>query len=185
VSKKTSKDTPGFGPLTILGVIAALVLAGLIYYAKFGPSPTYDPKNPPDVNAEKGNGEKEMGVTYDAAVYRNGKLVIEKRTAPAGTDPVVASVNSVLESIPAVPPEARLQETKRDGDTMKLKFTSNFTQTYGNDDESNVITGVMKAVSANSDVKFVVFETVNGSPIETLGNADLVGPQSVRDWIGG
>jgi hypothetical protein len=43
----------------------------------------------------------------------------------------------------------------------------------------------MKAVSLNSDAETVVFETVNGDQIETLGSGDLVGPQSVRVWTGG
>jgi hypothetical protein len=178
---KTKKDTPGPGILVILGVVAALLLGGLIYYTQRGPSPTYDPQKPPDVNAEK-NGEK---VSYDAAVFKGGKLVVEKRQADAGADLVVESVNAALESISAVPPEARLVETKMDGEVLKLRFTSSFNQTYGTDDESNVIKGIMKAVDLNSDVKTVELETVNGQPIEPLGNSDLVGPQSVRDWIGG
>ena len=43
----------------------------------------------------------------------------------------------------------------------------------------------MKAVDVNSDADTVEFETINGQQIETLGSVDLVGPQSIRDWIGG
>lgn len=177
---RIKNDTPGPKPLIILGVMAAVILGGLIYYTQFGPSPKYDPLNPPDVAADR-----DPKPTYQAAFYKDGKLVVEAREINPGQDPVVESVNGALDSIPAVAPEARLVETSRSGDTLTLKFTSNFTQTYGTDDESNVIQAVMKAVDLNSDAESVVFETVNGQPIETLGSADLVGPQSIRDWIGG
>jgi hypothetical protein len=176
---RTSGDTPGAKPLVILGIVAALLLGGLIWYTQRGPSPTYDPQNPPDIKAERTERK------YVATFYRDGQLVSEERTLTEGQDAVVESVNSALASIPAVAPEARLVETQREGDTLALRFTSNFTQTYGTDDESNVITAVMKAVSLNSDADMVVFEIVDGKPIETLGSIDLVGPQSVRDWIGG
>ena len=76
-------------------------------------------------------------------------------------------------------------ETAKEGNTLVLRFTSSFTQTYGTDDESNVITAIMKAVSVNSTADTVEMETMDGRPIETLGSIDLVGPQSIRDWIGG
>jgi hypothetical protein len=176
---KTNNDTPGAKPLLILGVVAALLLVGLIYYTQRGPAPTYDPNNPPDVKAEKAESK------YQATFYKDGNLVTEERTLATGEDAVVMSVNDALASIPAVAPESRLVETTREGDTLELKFTSNFTQTYGTDDESNVIKAIMKAVDANSTAEMVVFLTVNGQAIETLGSIDLVGPQSVRDWIGG
>ncbi|MDQ2986250.1 MAG: hypothetical protein M3R13_05950 [Armatimonadota bacterium] len=180
MSKNNRRETPGAAPLLVLGAIALALLVGLIYYVQRGPGPRYNPQSPPDVQAEK---NKE--ITYQATVYRDGKLVVEKGTAPSGSDPVVESVNGVLESIPAVPPEARLSETERNGSTLTLKFTSNFDQTYGTDDESNVISGIMKAVDLNSDADTVVFETVTGKPIESLGSVDITGPQSIRDWIGG
>ncbi|MEO7454508.1 MAG: hypothetical protein ABIV13_07070, partial [Fimbriimonadales bacterium] len=135
---KTNKDTPGFKPLLILGVVAAMLLVGLIYYTQRGPSPTYDPNSPPDVKAETAEQK------YQATFYRDGKLVTEERKLAEGEDAVVQSVNDALASIPAVAPESRLVETSRDGDTLALKFTSNFTQTYGTDDESNVIQAIMK-----------------------------------------
>lgn len=177
----SKRDTPSATPLIILGVIALAVFVGLVYYVRSGPTPRYDPANPPDVQAEQ-NGD---AVGYTAAVWKDGKLVEEERTAPKGTDIVVASVNAALESIPAVQPEARLVESEKDGKNLKLKFTSNFNQTYGTDDERNIVTAIMKAVSLNSDTETVVFETVNGEQIETLGSGDLVGPQSVRAWTGG
>jgi hypothetical protein len=177
----SKRDTPSATPLIILGVVALAVFLGLVYYVRSGPSPRYDSDNPPDIQAEL-NGD---AVGYTAVVWKNGRLVEEERTAPKGTDIVVASVNSALESIPAVQPEARLEETERDGKNLKLKFTTNFNQTYGTDDERSIITAVMKAVSLNSDAENVVFETINGDQIETLGSGDLVGPQSVRTWTGG
>jgi hypothetical protein len=177
----SKRDTPSATPLIILGLVALAVFIGLVYYVRSGPSPKYDPKNPPDVQAQQ-NGD---AVGYTAAVWKEGKLVEEERTAPKGTDIVVASVNDALESITAVQPEARLMETEMEGKNLKLKFTSNFNQTYGTDDERNIMTAVMKAVSLNSDAETVVFETVNGDQIETLGSGDLVGPQSVRVWTGG
>lgn len=177
----SKRDTPSATPLVILGVIALAVFLGLVYYVRSGPSPKYDRNNPPDVQAEK-NGD---AVGYTAAVWKDGKLVQEERTAPKGTDIVVASVNDALASIPAVQPEAKLVETEQDGKNLKLKFTTNFIQTYGTDDERDILTAIMKAVSLNSDAESVVFETVNGEQIETLGSGDLVGPQSVRSWTGG
>ena len=176
---RTNGDTPGAKPLIILGVIAALLLGGLIWYTQRGPSPKYDPLDPPDVKAERADAK------YMATFYKDGQLVTEERTLAEGEDPVVLGVNSALESIPAVPPEARLVETAKEGNTVVLRFTSSFTQTYGTDDESNVITAIMKAVSVNSTADTVEMETMDGRPIETLGSIDLVGPQSIRDWIGG
>lgn len=176
---KTNRDTPGPAPLIIMGVIAALLLGGLYYYTQRGPSPKYDPVNPPDVNSER------TETKYRATFYRDGELVTEERTLAPGSNAVVESVNDALSSIPAVAPEARLVEAVREGRNLVLRFTSNFTQTYGTDDESNVIQAIMKAVDVNSDADTVEFETINGQQIETLGSVDLVGPQSIRDWIGG
>lgn len=177
----SKRDTPSATPLVILGLVALAVFLGLVYYVRSGPSPKYDRNNPPDVQAQQ-NGD---AVGYTAAVWKDGKLVQEERTAPKGTDIVVAAVNDALGSISAVQPEARLVETEREGDNLKLKFTTNFNQTYGSDDERNILTAIMKAVSLNSDAENVVFETVNGDQIQTLGSGDLVGPQSVRVWTGG
>ena len=176
---KTKGDTPGAKPLVILGVVAALLLGGLIWYTQRGPSPKYDPLDPPDIKAER------QDKKYVATFYKDGKLTSEERTLAEGDDPVVEGVNAALASIPAVPPEARLQETAREGNKMVLRFSNTFTQTYGTDDESNVINAIMKAVSLNSDVDTVEFETMDGHAVETLGSIDLVGPQSIRDWIGG
>jgi hypothetical protein len=179
----SKRDTPGPGPLIGLAAIAALVLGGLIFYVLRGPAPRYDRENPPKIGTQEPPPENE--ITYTAAVFKDGKLTSVKRTAPEGSDPVVLAVNDSLESIPAVQPEARLVSAEPDGKNLKLKFTSNFNQTYGTDDEKNVLDALMKAVSMNSKAETVTLETVNGEPIETLGSADLVGPQSIRDWIGG
>ena len=176
------RDTPGSRPLIVLAVVAAVVLGGLIFYVLRGPAPRYDRTNPPDMSAERPPAGAE--ISYTAAVFKNGKLTTEKRSAPKGSDPLVLAVNDSLESIPAVQPEARLVSAEKDGSNLKLKFTSNFNQTYGTDDEKNVLDALMKAVSLNSKAETVTLETVNGDPIETLGSVDLVGPQSIRDWIG-
>lgn len=176
---RKSGDTPGALPLVLLSVVAVILLGGLIWYTQRGPSPRYDQENPPDVHGD----QTETGVSYQALVYKDGQLVAEKKTAPVGSDPVVESVNSVLGSIPAVAPESRLLETKRDGDNLLLVFSTNFSQTYGTDDEAAVIKGVMAAVSKNSTAKTVTFELDNGVGIDTLGNVDLTGPLTVSDWL--
>lgn len=178
VSKKTKKDTPGSGPLVVLAVLAIIVAGGLFYYVKYGP--TKQPTSPKDGRPTIG---RKVTIPKATAGNEGATFSSETRDIPEGTDAIEASVNGFLESVPAVQPEARLQAVKYEGDNAELEFSSNFNQTYGTDDESIIIKGIMKAVSSNKpNVKTVTF-LAGGKPIETLGSIDLEGPQNVHDWL--
>lgn len=177
MSKKTKKDTPGSGPLVVLAVLAIIVAGGLFYYVKYGP--TKEPMSPKTGRPTS----RKVEIPKATAGNDGATFSSETRDLPEGTDAIEASVNGFLESVPAVQPEARLQAVKYEGDNAELEFSSNFNQTYGTDDESIIIKGIMKAVSANKpDVKTVTF-LAGGKPIETLGSIDLEGPQNVHDWL--
>ncbi|MGI8923386.1 MAG: GerMN domain-containing protein [Fimbriimonadales bacterium] len=179
-SRKTKKDTPGAGPLVVMGVLAAVVLGGLIYYVKFGPPADLAPP----VDGAKAGKNVRVNVPVARVDGADTTFNTESQELPPGTDVIEASVNGFLETIPAVQPEARLITVKYEGENAELQFSSNFRQTYGTDDESMIVQGIMKAVASNSKVKTVTF-TEGGKPIESLGSIDLTGPQSVQDWMGG
>ena len=179
-SRKTKKDTPGAWPLIVMGVLAAVVLGGLVYYVKYGPPADLAPRTS---GAQTG---KKVRVNVPVAKVDGADTTFntESQELPPGTDVIEASVNGFLATIPAVQPEARLVEVKYEGDNAELRFSSNFRQTYGTDDESTILQGIMKAVASNSKVKTVTF-TEGGKPIENIGSIDLTGPQSIEEWIRG
>jgi lipoprotein-anchoring transpeptidase ErfK/SrfK len=175
---KTKRDTPGAGPLIVLGVVAALILGVLIYYVKSSPIADLKP-TAPDRNAPH--------VTVRIPVIKRAgpdpRFDMEVRQMQAGADPVIESVNAFLEATHIVQPEARLVSAKVEGDNITLDFTTNFNQSYGTDDEAMLIKGIMRALNSNCRSKTATF-TAGGKPIETLGNIDITGPQKIRDWLG-
>lgn len=180
MTKKAKGDTPGAKPLIFLAVIAAMLFAALVYYVKYGPTSKIEPDNPAVVAKRPGQ------ITIEVPVPKGGgpqgTFDSRKINVPAGTDPVLASVNAFLEGSKIVQPEARLVEVKREQDNEVLNFSSNFNQTYGTDDEVTLIQGILRAVKANSDAKTVTF-LAGGKPMATLGSIDLSGPQSIKEWL--
>lgn len=177
---RRSKDTPGAKPLIWMAVIAAAMFGGLFYYVKFGPTSKLTPLERTSTPAET-----EVIVPVPGKGGQDDNFTTKSIKLPKGSDPIVASVNAYLDGLKFVQPEARLLEVKYDKGNAELRFSSNFRQFYGTDDEATIIKGIVRAVAANnSNIKTVTF-TENGKPIDTLGQADLTGPQPVKDWISG
>jgi hypothetical protein len=164
------------GSRAALAVVAIAILGFLIYYAKFGPQAEIKPEP----------GTQGAGSMIQVPVAQGGgqdlKFGMTSVKAEPGIDPAVTAVNAFLGSLPFVQPEARLLAITYERENAILQFSSNFRTTYGTDDEATLVKGVIKAVSMNSKVKSITF-TEGGRDLDTLGNIDLVGPQSVADWL--
>lgn len=112
--------------------------------------------------------------------YEKGELKLDPGTVkpPEKTDPKVFAVNSYLKNLGFIPKGAALKTcTVKDG-LATLDFNAEFETTYGTEDEQTVVKGLMTTMAQFSDVHAVKM-TVEGKPLETLGNIDLTQPLPV------
>lgn len=109
-------------------------------------------------------------------------LVFEEQraTLPAAVDPMVYAVNDYLSQLEVVPKEGRVESCRVGADKVAiLDFTPAFAEGgYATEDEMTVVRGILRVMGQFPEVDFVKF-TVEGQPLETLGNIDLSLPQRV------
>lgn len=109
------------------------------------------------------------------------KLVLtpSTETAPADEDPRVFAVNAYLKKIPATPKGAYAVGIDIRNRVAILQMTPAFADaSYGDDDESAVLTGIQATLGQFPEIDKFQFE-VDGKPIESIGHADLTEPLEV------
>lgn len=102
----------------------------------------------------------------------------ERQVLPIGENPKVYAVNRYLDSVTAAPAGARARTCVVNRGVATLDFASEFATSYGTFDEQLVVVGVLRAMGQFPEVHSVQI-TVDGRPIETLGNIDLLSPLPV------
>jgi hypothetical protein len=161
-----------------LALIGLAVVAGLGYYAKFGPANRVPaelaaPKRVEPVEAEAN--EPEVRVMTPS--YAGDKLQFTEAKSKPGTgeNPMVFAVNSFLSTSKVVESQARLQSVKVKDGVAYLDFSAAFGQTYGTEDEQTILEGVCRTMGQFKSVDRVQF-LVQGKPLDTLGNVELTEP---------
>ncbi|MFQ3587424.1 MAG: GerMN domain-containing protein [Fimbriimonadaceae bacterium] len=114
------------------------------------------------------------------AVWEEGELKFGRKTVdvPAGQDPKRVAVQSYLNQIRDVLPGVRLEGFRMDGKVAQLRFSAEFDQRMGSDDEATVLMGILAAMGQFPDVEEVEF-FAGGRQIETIGNVELNAPLPV------
>jgi|GEM_PF-1258701 len=102
----------------------------------------------------------------------------EKKTPPAGVEPMAWTVDQYLRTLTSVPKEAHVLGVSVDNFIATVDFSKEIEAGYGTTDEQTLVNGVLTVMSQFKDVNAVKF-TVEGKPIDTFGNIDLSEPQRV------
>ncbi len=113
--------------------------------------------------------------------YKDENLTYVKshQENPPNDDPVIFAVNKYLDSVPAVPKSARALTCEVKSGIAHINFSDSFARTYGADDETTIVNGILATMKQFKEVDAVQFE-VSGKPLETLGNSDLSSPQKIE-----
>lgn len=168
---KTGERSLLIGILMLCGVVGIALLA----YVKFAPADVV-PNQVEIKKEDKGGG----GVRLLTPYYKDNELVFrsEEVKVPPGEDKYVFAVNRYLRSVEAVPIDAVLVKcTVKDG-LATMDFNAAFRTSYGTDDESTLLNGLMTVMGQFQDVSFIKI-TVEGKDIESIGNMDLIDPLQV------
>lgn len=163
-------------------VIGLAVLAAIAAYVQLAPAK----KVPEAIRRTELGGQatqqaKEVRVLTPR--YEDGNLRFDSRPVrpEPGQDPVMAAINGFLSEARVAPPEAKCLSARREGDLVTLDFSAPFGQTYGAEDEQTLLGGIAKTLAQFPGVeRFRI--TVEGRPIETLGNIDLTDPLAISDF---
>lgn len=157
-------------------MVSVVLLLALLAYVKFAPADVVPQEK--EVKEDKPVGG---GVRLLTPYYKDNELAFRTSDVevPPGVDKYVFVVNQYLRSVEAVPKDALLETcTVKDG-VATLDFNEAFRTTYGTDDESTLINGLLTVMGQFDDVLFVKV-LIKGQKVETLGNYDLIDPQQVQ-----
>ena len=97
---------------------------------------------------------------------------------PDDSDPKVFAINLFLQNTRVAPPQARLLSVDIRHGVASLFFTADMRQTYGTDDESMLLNGILSTMGQFPEVEKVDFYA-DGKQIDTFGNVELTEPQPV------
>ena len=111
---------------------------------------------------------------------QKGELVIstEPKEVPQGEDPMLTAINGFIMATPAIPKGAMARSVVVNGGVATVDFNKQFLTSYGTDDESTVVNGVLAALGQFKGVEKATF-TVEGQVLDTLGHSDLTVPVGV------
>lgn len=155
-------------------LVCAVIAVGVTAYIKYAPADKVVNEKPTETQEVGG------GVRILTPYYADGDLKFSDKSVevPRDTDPMVFAVNSYLRSAPPVPKDAKLNKVTLERSIAVLDFNEAFNYSYGTMDESTVINGILATMGQFSQVQFVKF-TIEGQPLESLGNLELVDPLEV------
>lgn len=161
--------------ITSVLLVCIVVGVGVAAYVKLAPANVV-PNEPVTTEEQEGG----AGVQLLTPYYVDNELRFkqEQTEVPANVDPKVFAVNRYLRTAKPVPHDAELVSCTVEGSVATLDFNAAFGISYGTDDESTVVNGILATMGQFPDVSYVKF-LVEGRELETLGNLDLTGPQDV------
>jgi hypothetical protein len=170
--------------------VAVVAFAGVTAYVKLGaPNPKPAAKNGDLVLQDQSSGHERLapdlvkpkdGVNIPQPRYEDGELKLDTKTqqVPADADPYLYSVNQFLVQSKVAPKDAKLLRAELHDHTLELHFNKEFDRTYGADDESTLVNGILATCSQFDGVNRVQF-FIDNQPMETMGNVDLTQPLDV------
>ncbi len=108
-----------------------------------------------------------------------GNLRFESRTedVPKNTTAYLAAINGFLGEAKLTPEGASATSASLKDGVLTVVFNKAFDSTYGTEDEQTLVNGILVSAGQFPEVKKVKF-TIEGRPMETMGNIDLSQPLS-------
>ncbi len=201
-SRKKTRSSAGF-------LIVAFLCAGAVFgFAKYvqnghqfvskpGPEVTVgsvEPSRPTSTHRRQNGspdsdgGSKQITGPYALTPVVKGDNVEFTKEAvqiPDDEDPKVYVVNRFLENSKVADPSARLLSIDIHDGVADLYFNGEMDKTYGTDDESTLLNGILTTLGQFPDIKSATFYA-SGKQISSFGNVDLTEPQPViRDAASG
>ncbi len=162
-------------PIVPILLVCVVIGVGAVAYIKMAPA---DEVVREAQNEQQVGGEGAHILTPYYTDDHELKFRSEPVVVPKDVDPHVFVVNKYLRDTPFIPKDAELKTCTIEGDTATLDFNSAFYTSYGTEDESTVINGILAVMGQFKDVSFVRI-IVDGKPIDTLGNLELTDPLPV------
>jgi len=194
-NKKQTRSSAGF-------LVVALICAGAVFavaeYVRAGHQ--FLPKSQPEVTVERAapeqplrthrnhpgssdltpSGRQEAGPFVFTPSMVGSKIVFTRTAAqvPDDEDARAYVVNRFLENSRVVGPNAHLMSLEvRDG-IAYLYFNQEMNQTFGTDDESTLLNGILTTLGQFPEINSALFYS-EGKRIDSFGNVDLTTPQTV------
>lgn len=201
-SRKKTRSSAGLLVVAFLCAGAVLAFAKYVrdghqFVTKPGPDVTIgsvEPLRPTTTHrrhSSLGNSEgslKQITPPYALTPIMNGdKIEFTKEAVqvPDDEDAKVYVVNRFLENSKIADPNARLLSVDIHDGVADLYFNAEMDKTYGTDDESTLLNGILTSLGQFPDVKSATFYA-SGKQISSFGNVDLTDPQPViRDSASG
>jgi hypothetical protein len=165
-------------PMALM-VVGIAVLGSLGVYAALTRNSARDEKRAAVAQqVEPTKDTRVVQVPHSTITNNEPDITTTPTAVPVGKDPVLTAVNAFLRSTPVIPKGAEVKSvTIKDG-LATVDFNKAFMRSYGTDDESTVVNGLLTALGQFKGVEKAVF-TVEGQPIDTLGASDLSVPVAV------
>lgn len=162
-----------------LMVTGLMVLGILGVYAALTKTASLDEKKAAAVTQQvEPSTAKVIQVPTSTIKDNETNITTEPKAVAQGEDPVLTAVNAFLKNTPVIPKSAEAKSvTLKDG-VATVNFNKAFIKSYGTDDESTVVNGLLAALGQFKGIEKVSF-TVEGQPIDTLGSSDLSAPVAV------
>ncbi len=161
-------------PVVPILLVCFVIGAGAVAYIKLAPADEV----PREVQNEQQNGGEGVHLLTPYYADHELKFTTEPMEVPKDVDPRVFAVNRYLRATTFVPKDAELKSCTVENGTATLDFSSAFETSYGTEDESTVINGILAVMGQFKDVSYVRI-IVDGKPIDTLGNLELNDPLPV------
>jgi hypothetical protein len=161
-------------PVVPILLVCTVLAVGAVAYIKMAPAD----KVVREVQNEQQTGGERVHLLVPYYADHELKFTSEQFEVPRNVDPHVYVVNDYLRATRFVPKEATVKTCVIEDGTATLDFTEAFYTSYGTEDESTVVNGILNVMGQFNDVSFVRI-LVEGKPIDTLGNIELTDPLPV------
>lgn len=113
--------------------------------------------------------------TYDES--GNLRFTSEQAKVPRNEDAYLVAINGFLAKADLAPAGAKAVKADLKDGILTIWFNEAFDSTYGTEDEQTLVNGILVSAGQFSEVRKVQF-TIQGKPMETMGNIDLTSPLS-------
>lgn len=189
---KSNPNTSGKRAVVILACLGTVGFVALAAYTKMSPR-IVDPEVRPKAQNTGNLGNDVVGSKPIPMPARQPKKIVvltpergslepkfhrESKSVPDGEDAWLMATNGFLENSGIVPPDARAVSTRLEDRTLVIDFTASFRKSYGSADESAILKGLQLSIGQFPEIDKIRL-TVEGKPLDTLGNVDLSEPIDV------
>lgn len=192
-NKRTATRGPSKATLLLIALLALAAVGALAHYVQSGhdkvlkadyqaKSDGPEPKQAqqPRRQRQSESTQSSNAVTLFRPRWDNNDLQFDEDRVqiPDDEDPRIYAINQYLAISKAAPPEAKLDSITVKNGIADLYFNSSMPTSLGGDDEVMMLRGIERTLGQFPEIEKIRFY-VGGQKLDTFGNVDLSGPQSV------